>query len=61
MYCCSSIGCDYNIPEEKGVIRGTTPITGIILKPDENDPNKTIMTVIIEADFKVGVPDFIIR
>jgi hypothetical protein len=61
MYCASSVGCDYEIPEEKAVVRATSPIAGVILRPDENDPNKTNMTIISEADLKVGVPDFIVR
>lgn len=61
IYCCSSIGCEYDYPQENDTIRGTTPISGVIITPNPKDKNKSDMTIINEADLKTGIPDFIIR
>jgi hypothetical protein len=34
IYCCSSIGCDYDFPTVKDTVRGTTPISGVIITPN---------------------------
>ena len=47
--------------EVKDTIRGSTPISGVIITPNAKDANKSVMTIINEADLKTGVPDFIIR
>ena len=47
--------------EVKDTIRGSTPISGVIITPNDKDANKSVMTIINEADLKTGVPDFIIR
>lgn len=61
VFCCvSSTNCVMNIPEEKSVVRGETPLSGFIIKPDPEDQNKSICTLINEVDLK-GIPEFALR
>jgi hypothetical protein len=58
----SSDNTDYNMPEQSGVIRAYTALSGIMLKPDPVDPeNKCIMSSCVEIDLKGGIPDFILK
>lgn len=57
----SSQGCQYKMDEVNGVCRGDTPISGIILIPNKDDPNKTYAYVINEVDLKISLPGFLMR
>ena len=59
--CGSTDHCDYKMPEKPGVIRADTPISGMMFKPNPQDPNKTIAYICNEVDIKGVVPDFAMR
>lgn len=48
----SSDNCKHEIPEQSGVVRAYTALSGTILKPDPADPKKTIMSICNEIDLK---------
>lgn len=60
-YCASSIGCKWNEPEVKDVIRGSTPLSGFHIKPCPDNPKKCDITIINEVDLKTSIPDFVLR
>ena len=60
-YCASSIGCKYNEPEVKDVVRGATPLSGFHIQPVAGNPNRCKITIVNEVDLKTAIPDWILR
>lgn len=60
-YCASSSNVKVVVPEKDSVIRGECPLAGFLLKPDPQDKNKTIITIVNEVDLKSSIPDFALR
>lgn len=48
-------------PVDKGVLRGECPISGWIIKPDENDPNRSYCQLLIDVALGNLIPQFVIR
>jgi hypothetical protein len=57
----TSTNCNWKEPENKGLVRGELPISGYVMTPDKDDPNKSYVYVINEVDLKSSVPNFLLR
>ena len=61
LFCASSDNCQHDIAENSGVVRAYTALSGYIIKPDPNDPNKSFISMCNEIDLKGGIPEFAMR
>lgn len=57
----SSDNVDYDLPEQSGIVRAYTAISGVLLKPDPSNPNRCMMYTCVEIDLKGGIPEFAMR
>lgn len=57
----TSDDCDFTIQETQGVVRAYTALSGMVLKPHPDDPNKTIMCTCVEIDLKGAIPEFAMK
>lgn len=48
-----------DLPEEQDCVRMLCPIGGFVFEPLENDKSKCMMTMIVEADVRGQIPQFI--
>lgn len=58
---CSSQGVNHHVDPVHGITRADCPISGIMLVPNKDDPNKTYAYVVNEVDLKTSLPGFLIR
>ena len=57
---CTTDSVEVIIAEKPSTIRASTPITGLILRPDPEDAGKTLVFTTTELDPK-GLPDWAIK
>ena len=59
--CGSTDHVDFKMPEKSGTVRAETPLSGMLFKPNPQDPKKTIVYICNEIDLKAGIPEFAMR
>ena len=59
--CGSSLNPHFEIPEKPGIVRGATPISGWVIKPNPQNPKTSYCFNINELDLKAPIPDFAMR
>ena len=50
-----------DVPEKKGVVRGETIISGVILEQDPTNPKNTLLKFISHTDPKGSIPEFMVK
>ena len=59
--CGSSLNPHEEIPEKSGIVRGATPISGWVIKPNPQNPKTSYCFNMNELDLKAPIPDFAMR